>query len=87
MTKYINITEVQQKLLELSDDLNDEPLIITKEGKPIMTAISYEQFESLIETLSILSDEVFSQKLQESMTQVKEGKTSSWESAKKRLGL
>ncbi|WP_107670839.1 type II toxin-antitoxin system Phd/YefM family antitoxin [Cyanothece sp. BG0011] len=87
MTKYINITEVQQKLLELSDDLNDEPLIITKEGKPIMTAISYEQFESLIETLSILSDEVFSQKLQESMTQVKEGKTSSWESAKEKLGL
>ncbi|EAZ92435.1 type II toxin-antitoxin system Phd/YefM family antitoxin [Crocosphaera chwakensis] len=87
MTKYINITEVQQKLLELSNDLNDEPLIITKEGKPIMTAISYEQFESLIETLSILSDEAFSQKLQESMTQVKEGKTISWESVKEKLGL
>ena len=87
MTKYINITEAQKKLLEFPDNLDDEPIIILEEGKPIITAMSYEQFESLMETLRILSDEAFRQNLEESMLQEKEGKTISWEAAKEKLGL
>lgn len=87
MAKYININEAQRKLLELPNDLINEPVIINQEGKPVMTVMSYEQFESLMETLSILSDETFSQNLQESITQVQEGKTISWEVAKEQLGL
>ncbi|MDJ0509373.1 MAG: type II toxin-antitoxin system prevent-host-death family antitoxin [Crocosphaera sp.] len=87
MTKYINITEAQKKLLEFPDNLDDEPIIILEEGKPIITAMSYEKFESLMETLRILSDESFSQNLEESMLQEKEGKTISWEAAKEKLGL
>ncbi|MGK7938599.1 MAG: type II toxin-antitoxin system Phd/YefM family antitoxin [Crocosphaera sp.] len=87
MTKYINLTEAQKKLLQLPDNFDDEPIIILEEGKPIITAMSYEQFESLMETLRILSDEAFSQNLQESMIQAKEGNTISWEVAKEKLGL
>jgi len=34
MTKYLNITETGQKLVEWSEQMTDEPIIITKEGQP-----------------------------------------------------
>jgi prevent-host-death family protein len=81
MTKYIPLTEANQSLLELAKDITEEPLIITQEGQPIMTAMSYQKFESLMETLDILADQTFSQKLKESIDQVKRGETVSWETA------
>ncbi|HAN72867.1 MAG TPA: prevent-host-death protein [Planktothrix sp. UBA8402] len=83
----ISFTEAQQQFLELPDRLQDDPLIITKEGQPIMVALSYEQFSSLVETLEILSDPEFSQNLQKSIAQAKRGETIYWEDAKVKLGL
>ncbi len=87
MTKYIPLTEANQSLLDLAKDITEEPLIITQEGQPIMTAMSYQKFESLMETLDILADQTFSQKLKESIEQVKRGETVSWEIAKEKLGI
>jgi prevent-host-death family protein len=87
MAKYLPITEARQKLLELPDEIINEPVIITKHGKPVMAAMSYEQFESLLETLSILSDATFAQRLQESIAQAERGEAISWEDAKVKLGL
>jgi prevent-host-death family protein len=87
MSKYLTITEARQKLLDLPDELTEEPVIITKHGKPVMAAMSYEQFESLIETLNILSDSEFAKRLQESIAQADRGETISWEEAKTKLDL
>jgi prevent-host-death family protein len=56
MLKHLTITEAQQQILHLPDDVQQEPIIITKHGKPVMAAISFEQYESLLETLAILSE-------------------------------
>ncbi|MBD1929865.1 type II toxin-antitoxin system Phd/YefM family antitoxin [Trichocoleus sp. FACHB-90] len=87
MPKYLTITEARRQLLELPDELTDEPVIITKHGKPVMAALSYEQFESLMETLEILSDREFANRLQESIAQAERGETVSWKEAKAKLGL
>jgi len=87
MLKHLTITEARQQLLDLPDKLKDEPVIITRHGKPVMAAISFEQFESLLETLSILSDREFAHQLQESIAQGERGETVSWEEAKGKLGL
>ena len=86
MAKYLTITEARKKLLGLPDELTDEPIIITKHGKPVMVTISYEQMESLLETLEILTDKEFSSQLKEGIQQDKEGKTVSWSEAKAKLG-
>ncbi len=86
MAKYLTITEARKKLLDLPDELTDEPIIITKHGKPVMVTISYEQMESLLETLEILGDREFSTQLKEGIQQDKEGKTLSWSEAKAKLG-
>lgn len=87
MPKYLTITEARRQLLDLPDGLKDEPVIITKHGKPVMAAISFEQYESLLETLATLSDREFAYKLQESIAQGKRGETISWKDAKAKLGL
>ncbi|MDJ0578047.1 MAG: type II toxin-antitoxin system Phd/YefM family antitoxin [Xenococcaceae cyanobacterium MO_234.B1] len=86
MAKYLTITEARKQLLGFPDKLTDEPIIITKHGKPVMVTISYEQMESLLETLEILGDKEFSTQLKEGIQQDKEGKTVSWSEAKAKLG-
>ena len=87
MLKYLTITEAQEQLLDLPDDIKEEPIIITKHGKPVIAAISFEQYESLLETLAILSDKEFTQQLQESIAQGERGETINWYDAKLKLGL
>ncbi len=87
MPKYLTITEARKELLDLPDEFKDEPVIITKHGKPVMAALSFEQYESLLETLSILCDRAFANQLQESIAQAERGETISWEEAKAKLGI
>lgn len=87
MPRRLTITEAQQQLLNLPDELIDEPIIITKDGQPVMAAISYEQLTSLLETIEILSDLEFSEKLRQSITQADCGETIPWEEVKNKLGI
>ena len=47
MLNYLTIAEAQQKLPELSNNLR-EPAIITQDGKPVIVALSMQQFASLV---------------------------------------
>ena len=87
MPKYLTISEAHQHMLGLPDELTDEPVVITKQGKPVMVALSYEHFASLLETLEILSESEFANRLKESIAQADRGETVSWEEAKARLEL
>ena len=51
-----------------------------------MVTISYEQMESLLETLEILEDKKFSTQLKAGIEQDRKGTTVSWEEAKEQLG-
>ena len=83
----MTITTARQGFLELPEKVQDEPLLVTKHGRPVMTLLSVEQFEGMVETIEILSDQVFSKRLQKSIEQAKTGKTVSLAEAAARLGL
>ncbi|MFB2938571.1 type II toxin-antitoxin system Phd/YefM family antitoxin [Aerosakkonemataceae cyanobacterium BLCC-F154] len=87
MAKYLTISEAQEKLPELPDELTDDLAIVTNNGQPVMAVISYEQLTSILETLDILSDSEFANRLKESIVQAERGETISWEEAKRKLGL
>lgn len=87
MPKYLTIAEAQQQLPELTNELASEPAIITKNGKPVMIAWSFEKFESLVETIEILSDSEFMTKLQAGIRQADAGETISLEDLKTELGI
>ncbi|BAU15159.1 hypothetical protein LEP3755_57160 [Leptolyngbya sp. NIES-3755] len=87
MTKRLTIAEAQQQLPNLPSEVAIGPVIITEDGQPVMAAISYEQLTSLLETIDILSDSEFSEKLQQSIAQVERGEMIDWNDVKKELGL
>ncbi len=77
----LTILEAQQQLLDLPDQLTTEPIIITRDGQPVMAAMSYEQLTSLLETLDILTDSEFANLLQRSITQANQADTICWDDA------
>ncbi|NJO76869.1 MAG: prevent-host-death protein [Leptolyngbyaceae cyanobacterium RM1_406_9] len=87
MPKQLTIAQAQQQLPDLPNELNDEPIIITQDGVPVMAALSYTHLTQLLETLDILTDAEFVTKLRQSMMQAERGNTVDWESAKAQLGL
>ncbi|MEM7759205.1 MAG: type II toxin-antitoxin system Phd/YefM family antitoxin [Cyanobacteria bacterium P01_A01_bin.40] len=87
MPKYLTIAEAQTQLAELSDKLNSEPAIITKDGKPVLITFGVEQFESLMETMEIISDQEFMTDLKQGIKEAKQGETITLEDMKNDLGL
>ena len=87
MPKYLTIIEAQQQLAELSNQLNDEPAIITKDGKPVMITFGVEQFESLMETIEIISDKNFMAELKQGIQEAEKDSTISLEEFKADLGF
>lgn len=83
----LTITHARREFLELPEAVQDEPLIVTRHGRPVMTVLSIDQFEGMVETLEILRDQVFAKRLQKSLVQAKKGQTVSLAEAAERLGL
>ena len=83
----MTITTARQGFLDLPEKVQDEPLFVTKHGRPVMTLLSVDQFEGMLETIEILSDQIFVKRLQKSIEQARTGKTVSLDAAAARLGL
>jgi len=87
MPKYLTIAEAQKQLAELSSQLSDEPAIITRDGKPVMITFGVKQFESLIETIEIISDREFMTDLKQGIKEAEQNDTVTLEEIKANLGL
>ena len=85
MSKSINIGKERNQLLQLPEKLEDEPIIITDQDLPIMVAMSYENYLSLLETIEILSDSEFKEQLIAGIKEDQEGKRVSFDEAMKEL--
>jgi antitoxin YefM len=85
MAKYLTISEAQEQLPKLTNNLAFEPAIITENGRPVIIAFNFEQFQSLLETIEILTDEEFMGDLKEGIKQAELGETISLEQLKKEL--
>ena len=89
MVEDIPITEARYKLTSLPKRLAKKPgtVVITKRGKPVLAILSWDLYESLIETLEILEDKDLMAVLRKGVAEVEAGKGIPWEKAKSRLGL
>lgn len=52
------LTEARDRLSEIIDDVSTTgtDIVITRHGRPAAVVISHDEYESMIETLNILSD-------------------------------
>ena len=58
MDAAASLTDARDRLSEIVDSVasSNEAFTITKHGRPTAVILSYDEYESLIETLNVLSD-------------------------------
>ncbi len=76
MARYINLKDLRPKLSVVMDavDRRMERYIVTKRGEPVAVVMSPEDYDSLIETLEVLSDKPLMKRLKRAEADVKAGR-------------
>ncbi len=78
-------TEARNSFSDLIREAEKEVVQITQHNKPAAAVMSWDFFESLMETLEILSDPETVDSIRQGEQDHDAGKFSDWETAKKRL--
>jgi prevent-host-death family protein len=88
MTITVPLTQLRPKLPKIMDRLSKyfDRCIVTRHGKPEAVMLSEEDYESLLETLDILSDQRLMKGIKRAQDDLRKGKGISWQKAKKKLG-
>jgi prevent-host-death family protein len=75
MADTLSLAAVKDRFSEIVDRVNKQHdrVIVTRNGVPVVVVVSVEEFESLEETLEILSDRDTVAALHESEQQIAEG--------------
>jgi PHD/YefM family antitoxin component YafN of YafNO toxin-antitoxin module len=88
--KTLSLTDTRNRLLEIAEKIEEAPSTVvgvSKRGRPLLTILSTEAYESLLETMEILADDDLMHRLRKAAKEAKEGKTIPLSVMKKRLGL
>ena len=89
MIRDIPIAKVRNKLTSLPQQLRQshDTITVTRRGKPVLAILPWEEYESITETLEIMSDKRLMTALRQGINELKAGKAIAWEEAKKKIGL
>ncbi|MEK7640924.1 MAG: type II toxin-antitoxin system Phd/YefM family antitoxin [Patescibacteria group bacterium] len=88
MTKTLSISEARKKIFDIAKEVQkpDKHFVLTDKGEPKAVILSAEEYDSLMETMDILSDPNALQKINKAEAEYKKGEYSSWSQVKKNLG-
>src|SRR3990170_4823833 len=88
-TKEITTVNARKELTKLPEKLGANPatVAVTRRGKPVLATMTWEDYQSILQTLEILSDDEAVEQLRRSVKEVKKGKAIPWKEAKVRLGV
>jgi prevent-host-death family protein len=69
------VTELRDKLSEIIETVvvSGEEWVVTKHGRPIAVILGVEEYESLIESLNILSDDATMSAVREGLSDLESG--------------
>jgi len=88
--KTMTLTEARNQLLKVAEEMErrpDQVVEIVKRGKKVMTLLSAEVYEAMVETLEVIGDEAAFAKLRRALREIEAGKGMSWSDAREDLGL
>jgi len=86
-TKDLTTVDARRELTKLPEKLGANPatVAVTRRGKPVLAIMTWEDYQAILETLEILSDDKAVEQLRRSIKEVKDGKQIPWQQAKARL--
>jgi len=87
MTHTITLKELRPELPSVFEQIDKkwERFVVTRHGKPAVVMMSVEDYESLMETLDILTDPKAVKNLKKGEEDLRKGRTRSWQEIKARL--
>lgn len=88
--KTMSVSNARAHFPEIIDQVNGgskEAVEIVRHGEPVATIMSASLYESIVETLEILSDDKSAQALKEALRNTKKAKFIPAGQAKKELGI
>jgi antitoxin YefM len=83
-----SISEIREQITHLPEYFEQKPEVVTvtRHGKPIMAILPWALYESIMETLEILSDDELMAAIRQGVQDIEAGRVESWEDVKKELG-
>src|SRR5579864_5669948 len=85
------MAEARKRLPKLADALEKHPelgaVTITRRGKPVLAVLSWDLYESLVETMEIMSDPQMMAAFRQGVKELQEGKAIPLEQFKRELGF
>ena len=88
MVKHMSISETRRKITSLQDELSYEDTIsVTNHGKEVFALLRWDTYESIAETLEILSDEESFAELKKGIQQMNNNEVIDFEEFKKSLNV
>jgi antitoxin YefM len=75
MGREVPVSQARARLTQLANELagSQETVTITSRGKPVLAMIGYELYESIMETLEIMSDADLMATLRDSLEEARRG--------------
>ncbi len=85
----LSLTDARAILTQLPEKLAEGQGVVplTRHGKPVLAIMTWDLFESLSETIEIMSDSELMDQIRKGMKEIEAGKTRSWEEVKTELDL
>lgn len=82
----MSISETRKKITSLEDDLSfDDTISVTNHGKEVFALLRWDTYESIAETLDIISDEALYDELKTGIKQLENNDLIDFEDFKKSL--
>ncbi len=90
MLRTLNITDARNRLTEISQELTDDPtqtVQVTNRGTPTLAILPWDVYESVIETLDVMSDPDLMAQIRRSAADIAAERTRSLEEIAAELGV
>jgi len=89
MIKSVTLKTLRPRLPRIIDEIDSkmDRFIVTKRGRPVALIMSIDDYESILETLDILSDSGLMKKIKQAETDIKNGNVETMDKVEKELGI
>jgi PHD/YefM family antitoxin component YafN of YafNO toxin-antitoxin module len=88
MVKQMSISETRKRITSLENELSfDDTISVTNHGKEIFALIRWDTYESIAETLDIISDEQLMSDLKIGIQQIKDNNLVDFDTFRKEINV
>jgi PHD/YefM family antitoxin component YafN of YafNO toxin-antitoxin module len=91
MTKTMPLIEARNRLTKLPEAFERRPemgaVAVTRRGKPVLAVMSWNLYESIVETLEIMADKKLMAAIRKGIDDIRHGRVTPWNDVKRSLHL